>query len=67
MGRRRESRVCGEGELGQGSYAQSGTAMLSHGGSLMLIREFTKEAGQQALVHSASKVATKIPDFHRSP
>lgn len=41
--------------------------MLSQGGSLMLIREFTKEAGQQALVHSASKVTSKMADFLRSP
>lgn len=36
-------------------------------GFLMLIRAFTKEAGQQALVHSASKVASKTADFLRSP
>lgn len=58
-------RLCGEGELGQG------TAILSQGqlglGSLILKRAFRKEAGQQGLVHSASKVVSKMADFLRSP
>jgi hypothetical protein len=54
-----------------GGRAGTGAALLSQGqlysGSLMLMRAFTKEAGQQALVHSASKVTRKTSDFLRSP
>lgn len=65
--------VLSQGQLcsARGSYTQSRTAILSHGqlnsGSLMLMRTFTEEAGQQALVHSAFKVTSKIADFLMSP
>lgn len=54
-----------------GGRSETGAALISQGqlysGSPVLMRVFMKEVGQQALVHSASKVTSKMADFLRSP